>query len=280
MSDLAIIMPTRNRPDILLRSLKKTREVFPQAPIYVFDDASEDGPAVKAAVEQITGTTALRSDINIGPAGARNRLIRAAQARWLLAIDDDCYPRADFNPGRWIGMEPEANDPIAICLRAYRSYDGDISPVGDLQIGPARGLHGGASLLHRRSILDIGNYNPVYVFGAEDTDLARRIWASGRQVWVDPTQFIIHDHVAAGRNPPRESYFYVRNRILLGALTLPVWYGVPLGLAQAAKRMMMQPHKLSGLVGLFGGVAAGIAHFRERRPLSLKQLRALEALPA
>jgi GT2 family glycosyltransferase len=280
MSDFAIIMPTRNRPDIVQRSLEKTHSVLPAAPIYVFDDASEDAEAIQRAVAHVPGTTLLRSDVNVGPAGARCRLIEAAQARWLLAIDDDCYPREDLDLGRWIGMEPGLNDPIAICLRCYRSYDGDISPAGDIKIGPARGLHGGASLLHRRSILDIGNYNPIYVFGAEDTDLSRRIWASGRQVWVDPTQVIIHDHVPAGRNPPRESYFYVRNRILIGTLTLPIWYGLPFGLAQAARRMVMQPHKLSGFAGLFGGLAASVRHFGKRKPLSLKQFHALEALPS
>lgn len=280
MHDLAIIMPTRNRPDIALRSLQKTRAGFPVAPIYVFDDASKDPIAVANAIAQIDGAHLLRSDVNIGPAGARNRLIATAQARWLLAIDDDCYPREDFNPSRWVAMEPGPDDPIAVSFRAYRSTDGVVAPAGALVVGPARGLHGGASLLHRQSILEIGNYNPAYIFGAEDTDLARRIWASGRQVWIDPEQYIIHDHAPAGRNPPREAYFYVRNRILIGALTLPLWYGLPLGLCQATNRWLQQPHKVSGFFGLFGGLMSSVRLFGRRKPLTLAMLRTLEKLPA
>jgi GT2 family glycosyltransferase len=177
-------------------------------------------------------------------------------------------------------MEPGRDNPIAICLRVYRSTDGVVAPAGDLTVGPARGLHGGASLLHRRSILDIGNYNPAYIFGAEDTDLARRIWASDRQVWIDPDQYIIHDHVPAGRNPPREAYFYVRNRILLGTMTLPLWYGLPLGIGQAVKRWLQQSHKVSGFFGLLGGLISSFRLFGRRKPLTLASLRALEKLPA
>jgi GT2 family glycosyltransferase len=128
--------------------------------------------------------------------------------------------------------------------------------------------------------LEVGGYNPAYVFGVEDTDLARRIWASNRQLWIDPHQFIIHDHVPVGRNLRKESYFYVRNRILIGVLTLPLWYGIPIGLAQAVKRLLQQPYKISGLLGLVAGIFVSVKYFGHRKPLSLAQLRALEALTA
>lgn len=280
MHDLAIIMPTWNRPEVVRRSLERTRRHFPEAPIFVFDDASNDRNAVAAAVASVPGTTLLRSDVNVGPAGARCQLLQAAQANWCLALDDDCYPREDFDPGRWVAMDPGPSDPVIVSFRCYRSTDGDIAPPGNLVTGPSRCLMGGASLLHRASVLAIGNYNPLYVFGAEDTDLARRVWASGRQVWTDPDNYIIHDHVAVGRNLPRESFFYVRNRVLIGVLTLPVWYGLPLGLLQAIKRLVSQPHKGSGLLGLLAGIGASILHCRGRTPLSLKKLRWLEKLAA
>jgi GT2 family glycosyltransferase len=276
--DLAVIVPTRNRPDIARKNLEKIRAHFPDVPICVFDDASDDAVAVRRAVESVPDCKLIRSDVNIGPAGARRALIEAAEARWCLAIDDDCYPREDFDPAPWIDAEPGPGDPIVIGLTLYRSYDGDISPQGRSSPGSFPAFHGGASLLHRARLMEIGNYNPAYVFGAEDTDVARRVWASGYQVWHDPTKFIIHDHVAAGRNLPRESYFYVRNRILLAVMTLPVWYGLPLGLGQAFKRWLIQPYKWSGFLGLFAGLGASIRHFPARRPLSLRQYRELQGL--
>ncbi len=278
MRDLAIIMPTRNRPDVVQKNLEKTRSHFPDAPIYVFDDASDDPAAVRAAVERIPNATLIRSEKNVGPAGARRALIMAADARWCLALDDDCHPRDDFDPSRWVAKEPAAGEPIVIGFCYFRSYDGDIAPSGADAPGAFPGFMGGASLLHRERLMEVGNYCAAYVFGAEDIGLARQVWASGYQVWLDPTNFIIHDHVAAGRNPRRESYFYVRNRILLGALTLPLWYGIPMGFGQAMKRWLSHPHKFSGLLGLFGGLVASVQYFHLRRPLALAKFREIEAL--
>ena len=275
MHDFAVIMPTRNRPKILRQNLEKTRTHFPDVPIYVFDDASEDAGAVSLSVKSVPGCMLIRSDANVGPAGARRALIKAAEARWCLAIDDDCYPREDFDPAPWINTEPGHGGIVVVGLTCFRSYDGDISPLGRSEPGPFAAFHGGASLLHRVRLMEIGNYNPVYVFGAEDTDVARRVWAAGYQVWLDPTKFIIHDHVATGRNPERESYYYVRNRVLLSVMTLPIWYGLPLGLGQALKRWLAQPHKWYGFLGLFAGLGASVRHFGSRRPLSLQQYQEL-----
>ena len=280
MRDLAIVMPTRDRPEIVRRNLHRTRRHFPDTPIYVFDDASADVAAIEAAVTAVGNCHLMRSPSPIGPAGGRRRLIEAAKARWCLAIDDDCYPSATFDPSRWLAMEPGLDDPIVVSFRNYRTYDGDIAPPGNLSVGPARTLTGGASLLHRASVMRIGSYNESFVFGGEDTDLARRVWASGRQLWIDPDNFIIHEHVAGGRDARREAFYYTRNRVLLNVLSLPVWYGLPLGLASAVRRWITQPNRWHGFLGIAAGLIAAVQHFEQRRPLSVRQFRRLERLPA
>lgn len=282
MHNLAVIMPTRNRPCIAAQNLLKVHAQFPDAPIYVFDDASDDAVAVAMAMAAVPRSKLIRSEKNIGPAGARRRLIEMADARWCLAIDDDCHPRGDFDPSRWIMTEPgpQSNDPIAVSFRYIRSYDNEIAPPGELDVGPARGLLGGASLLHRASIIAIGNYNEGYMFGCEDTDLARRVWASGQQLWIDPDNFIIHDHVAAGRNIKREAFYYTRNCVLLNVMSLPIWYGLPLGLAQAVKRWLTEPNRLHGFLGVIAGLAAIFRNYNRRRPLTIEGYRRLERLPS
>ena len=147
MRDLAIIMPTHNRPDIALCNLLKARCHFPGVPIYVFDDASDDAAAVAAAVAQVPSCTLIRSEKNIGPAGARRRLIDAADARWCLALDDDCHPRPDFDPSRWLRMEPRESDPIVVSFRYYNAPYDEFAPRGRLKTGPSRSIMGGASLI-------------------------------------------------------------------------------------------------------------------------------------
>jgi len=280
MRDLEIIVPTRNRPEVLRRSLSRTRAHFPDVPILVHDDASDDASAVAAAVGRIEGCRLIRASARIGPAGARRRLISEAGARWCLALDDDCYPSATFDPGRWVATEPDRDGVIAVSFRYWRSTDGDLAPPGNLATGPSRCFMGGASLLHRARVIEIGNYRGYLVFAAEDTELSRRIWAAGGQVWGDPDNVIVHDHVAVGRDLPAEAYYYVRNRILLNVLTLPLWYGLPLGLAQAGRRWLAQPHRAAGFAGLAAGILAAVRHYPDRTPLTLERYRWLERLPA
>lgn len=276
--NLAIIIPTRNRSEIIRLNLQKTRAQLPDVPIFVFDDASTNADEVRSAVESVPGCVLIRSESNVGPAAARNALIIASEARWCLAIDDDCYPDPSFDPHPWTETEPGQGDPIVIGLTCYRTYDGDISPANVTEPRQYPNFHGGASLLHRERIIEIGNYDPDYVFGAEDTDLARRVWASNYQVWQDPTKIIIHDHVSSGRDLQREAYFYARNRILLGSRTLPIWYGFPIGFLQACRRCLTQPNKLHGLKGIIGGVWVSFINFSNRRPLNLKQYYTLRKM--
>lgn len=280
MCDLEIIVPTRNRPDVLSRSLKLMRAHFPGVPILVHDDASNDEGAVAAAVAAVKPSRLIRSNKVVGPSGGRRRLLAAAQARWCLALDDDCYPREDFDPSGWVAKEPGAADPIIIAFRYFHPRDGRIAPKGPVQAGPSRHFIGGASLLHRESVLAIGSYCERLIFGAEDTELAMRVWASGAQVWCDPDSYIIHDHVAVGRDLRYEAFYYVRNRIVINVLTLPFWYGFPYGLGQAVKRCMSQPNKLWGLAGIISGVVESIRCLPDRRPLTFAMLRWLKTLPS
>jgi GT2 family glycosyltransferase len=277
--DLEIIVPTRNRPEVLARSLRLTRAHFPGVPILVHDDASEDTGSVALAVRDIPGARLMRSVQRIGPAGARNKLLSEARARWCLAIDDDCFPRKDFDPSRWIATDPAPGGPIVISFRCYRSYDGNIAPPGEWSAGPSRTLMGGASLLHREGVLNIGGYRSFLVFAGEDTELARRVWASGSQVWSDPCNYIVHDHVPVGRDLAAEYFYYVRNRVLVNVLTLPLWYGLPRGIVEAARRAASQERKLPGLAGFISGLIDSFKYFRSRTPMTLSLFRWLSRLP-
>jgi GT2 family glycosyltransferase len=279
MSDLAIIMPTRNRPEVLARSLALIRaRGFKDTPIYVFDDASGDAEAVANAAGSVPGVTLIRSEQQLGPAGGRNRLLHAAQASWCLALDDDCYPREDFDIAQWISIDPHPSDPIIINFLCFRPSDGDLSPKGHTASGPTNAFHGGASLLHRESILNIGGYRDFLVFGLEDTELALRTWASGYQVWIDPENVVIHEHVAGGRDLRKEAFYYVKNRILVGMLTAPLYIGIPHGFVSAARRIFHHRYPFTAAQGLANGLWDGVRYFNQRKSLTFKQWRALRLM--
>ncbi len=59
--------------------------------LIVVDDASSDGSAdlVAALARRDPRIRVLRSDVNTGPAGARNRGLAAARGRWVAVVDND-----------------------------------------------------------------------------------------------------------------------------------------------------------------------------------------------
>jgi GT2 family glycosyltransferase len=277
-SRLTVIVPTRNRPIVLERSLRKIRQCFSTEPILVYDDASDDALAVSRVVDRIYNCRCIRGDSQAGPAAGRQRLLGEANSIWCLALDDDCYPRRDFQISHLLKSEPGEGEPIIIGFRLYRTYDGNLAPPARTPFGPSRAFHGGASLLHRDSVLAIGGYREFLVFGGEDTELATRAWANGKQVWGDSDNVVMHDHVSCGRDLSAESFYYSRNRILASALTLPRWVGIPFGTLQAFRRTLTTGEFRPSLRGIYAGWRDAIKFRAFRKAISFKMWRYLRSL--
>ncbi len=90
MSDkVSIVVPTRNRRDILRHTLRSARaQSWPNIEIVVVDEASTDGTARMLASE-FPEMKVVRHDVPHGPGGARNAGIAASDGDWVLFLDDD-----------------------------------------------------------------------------------------------------------------------------------------------------------------------------------------------
>lgn len=91
MTRLSIVIPTRNRVDLLRECLRHTARAFPEAEIVVIDNASTDG-TVKMA-NDFPGVTVLANERDVGP--HLNYVIahRSASedARYVLRLADDDF---------------------------------------------------------------------------------------------------------------------------------------------------------------------------------------------
>ncbi len=89
-STISVIIPVRNRPELLLRALKSVRaQTLQPAEIIIVDDASD--PPIETALGRsaFDGATVLRSDTNRGAAAARNIGIAAARGSYIAFLDSD-----------------------------------------------------------------------------------------------------------------------------------------------------------------------------------------------
>lgn len=100
MIELSVIIPTRNRIDILTETLGRLfdQETDLAFEVIVVDDGSTDATAAtlrSLAEGSSRPLTVLRQESR-GPAAARNRGIAAARGSACLFIGDDTWPRADL----------------------------------------------------------------------------------------------------------------------------------------------------------------------------------------
>jgi len=86
---VSIIVPTRNRRDILRQTLRSARaQSWTNVEIVVVDEASTDGTA-RMLTSEFPEVKVVRHDVPHGPGGARNAGIVTSDGDWVLFLDDD-----------------------------------------------------------------------------------------------------------------------------------------------------------------------------------------------
>ena len=94
MSELTIIIPTFNRREILLGTLRSLRLPDGECEVVVVDDGSTDGtaPAVQAIADRLPIAVRVEHRPNGGAGAARNRGLELAQGEICLFLGDDMRP--------------------------------------------------------------------------------------------------------------------------------------------------------------------------------------------
>lgn len=235
LSKMTVIMVTRNRPVKLRHSLSQIRQSpLGKVPVVVHDDASDHPGEIDRVVADFDNVQLIRSRQPVGPGGGRNKCMRQARTTFCLSLDDDVFPKRVDELATWLEDRPEHRDIVIVGFQCYRTFDGDISPKPYVPSGPTFGFHGGASLLRRERILDVGGYREVLFFGAEDSDLALNVWSSGNEVHYDRSVVFEHDCSFSNRTSRRELHHFTKNAILINFLYFPLYIGLTKGFCAAS----------------------------------------------
>jgi GT2 family glycosyltransferase len=274
---LAILMPTRNRPAILRRTLEELiRAGFGRHPLLIYDDASDDPKSVAEVAAVWPGECRVtRSETRTGQARGRNVLMRSSPCEFALFLDDDCWPEsraAIIN-----AVEVARADSLTVATFHYRSL-----ADGKLSVSPKRGRSkttaflGGASLFRVPEVLSVGGYRECFIYGYEEPELSLRLWLADQRIEYLPGIAVVHNqfHTPDEARDYREyDYLYARNSILMSSLNLPWWFGLPYGLVRSVRRSAYQRRNLrSKIKGTLSGVWLSFALWRERKPFSIRKV--------
>lgn len=268
------VLPTRNRPAALLRSLERILACEPppdEVLVYVDSGDRASGEAVRRRFEAVR---LLEGAQRIGPGGGRNLLLAAARHDIVASFDDDSFPLDPGYFGRLVETFSQRPNAAVIAARIFQRDDCVAEPR-DVRTAVADFV--GCGCAFRRSAFEaVGGFVPLpLAYGMEESDLALRLHAAGYEIVSDAALRVYHDTDLGHHESAGVTTASLRNLALLAYLRYPPalwWLG---GLQVARRAVWLIAH--GRLRGLAGGLVTIPAHLRRyrayRRPLQARDVR-------
>lgn len=230
------MLPAHARVEKTLETIRRIKACHPPADEIIVHLAASQSELREAIQEEHPDLRLLLSEENLGPGGARNKMLAAASHEIVASFDDDSYPEdtsffADL--AEWFNRLPQAS------ILALNIYEGEAACPGTE--GDAREVAQfvGCGCAYRRShFLEGGGYVPIPIaYSMEEADLALRYRERGRSVWYVPALRIYHDTVLSHHASPKVAAMQVANTALFAYLRYPPSYW-SLGILQVLNKWL------------------------------------------
>ncbi|MCH8490932.1 MAG: glycosyltransferase family 2 protein [Oceanicaulis sp.] len=237
-----LIVAFRSRATIPLVIKALDAQTVRPARVRLLENGSPEGERVDASslpewVELVEGET------NLGFAGGNNLLARGVETRWLLLLNPDAYPDADWleqlmaAAARWPeaalfgstqrahgvpGVLDGCGDVYHFTGLPYRSgYGRTMTPPPEGEVfGPCA-----AAALIRRDVFEaLGGFDEDYFCYVEDVDFAARARLLGHTAVQVRDAAVSHvGYSSTGRRSPFATYHGARNRLWTFLKVTPGW---------------------------------------------------------
>jgi GT2 family glycosyltransferase len=227
---ITAMLPAHQRIEKTLKTIRNLQACDP-APAEILVHVATSQHEMRAALEGSgSSVRVLVSEANLGPGGARNRMIEAAGNELVASFDDDSYPiDPDFfrNLQGWFDQLPQAS---VLLMNIFETGQ----PEPDTSGEPHRvGSFVGCGCAYRRThFLEGKGYVPIPIaYAMEEADLSIRYLERGREIYYVPALRVYHDTVLSHHASARVAGMQVANTALFAFLRYPPsrW---PLGIAQ------------------------------------------------
>jgi len=190
---IAYIIPTRNRPDVLRKTLTQLGSLaHHDAQVIVVDNDSSMVPNVPGALANGIDVQLLRRASNEG-AAARNVGVRAADraCEWVIMLDDDSVP---LSLGHLDALRAASHDTSAVAAEI-------VLPCGARESGGLPEVFIGCGVALRREAFEMcDGYDASFGYYAEEYDLAAKMMLAGWRIGLDRRFVVEHRKVTAGRD--------------------------------------------------------------------------------
>ncbi|GAA3802216.1 glycosyltransferase family 2 protein [Cellulomonas soli] len=193
-----------------------------------------------------------------------NERVAAVTAKILLAPADGSSPTTVNSTGNVLTPDGAGTD---------RDW---LAPLGTESTEPdVFGFCGGAALLRREALADVGGFDPELFLYYEDTDLSWRMRAAGWTVRYEAGAVAEHDHAASsGVDSPLFRYYNTRNSLIVVTRHGPLGMVLRSSARQGAGLLAAAARQGAGAASTRAR-ARGIAAHLRRLPRTLRERRTL-----
>jgi GT2 family glycosyltransferase len=228
---VSVVIPAHNRCDSLLALLADVdRQKDVEFEVIVADDGSIFDPT-KQIQNAFPRAAVLRSEVNRGPAAARNRGILSARGRIVVGFDSDvtvpdptvlrrvvdlfdAHPAVQgiafrlFQPDARTDDTPRWWHPVPLSRFAGRRFFTSY-------------FSGTAYAFRRDALVAAGLFPEIYFMHYEEVELAYRVLDRGGMILYAPELAVVHHAHPVSRRSEIRMFYKPRNQLLLAAGCLP-----------------------------------------------------------
>lgn len=259
------MLPAHQRLQETAITIRRIRACNP-APDEILVHVARTQTAMRQLLEDEFPTVRLiLSDANLGPGGARNRMLHAAANEIVASFDDDSYPDQDDFFQSLIDAFAALPDASILAL----SIDEPDLPAKHSSQDPVEvaGFVGCGCAYRRSHFIEASGYVPIPIaYSMEEADLALRYASRGRRVFFTPALRVYHNTRLSHHASPRVAAMQVANTALFAFLRYPIsrW---PLALGQIANKWLdtLQRKRWRGAALAIPLIFSQCWHYRHHR---------------
>ncbi len=178
--EASLIVPTRNRADILRLSIPRFQDQTisrDRYEIVIVDDASEDDTETAVSENAAPNIVYRRHGTQKAAAYTRNRAIEAASGQLLLFVDDDALVRPDFIEQHLAAHARHANAVVSGPIVECSTPPAERWPAASWMLGRhSNPFATGNASIAREAIVRAGSFDEEFTsYGWEDSEMYRRL---------------------------------------------------------------------------------------------------------
>lgn len=224
-ADAALVICTRNRPQLLESALTRIEAVGTGETEVIVVDSASDSDETRVVADRFPGVRYRRVE-RPGLSIARNEGLKATDRRIVVFTDDDCLPVEG-----WLEHAVAAFDRtrVAAVTGAMHGLDSEearrFRPAYAKTTSGLDAGHGAVMAFDRRLVLRLGGFDPLLGAGArwsgaEDLDMFCRVLSTGRLIRHEQRFAVVHANVRIGEELVRLHRGYGRG---LGGMLAKWW---------------------------------------------------------